>query len=614
MRILFFGTFDEDMHPRVQVLRDGLAAHGHEIVVVNAPLGVSTSRRVALAAQPWRHPGFVARLARCWLRLLWRSRRTHPDVVVVGYLGHFDIHLARLRFPRTTIVLDHLVSLAATMRDRDLDSAGFTERLMESADRSALGRADVVLVDTNEQLDALPANARRQAIEVPVGATRDWARNRRPILSAEPRLPLRVVFFGLYTPLQGAPVIGEAIALLDKADAPVQWTMAGHGQDLDATKRAAGPNAPVRWVDWMTSEELRASVADHDVCLGIFGTTEKAMRVVPNKVYQGATAGCAIVTSDTPPQRRMLAEAAVYVEPGNPEALADVIRELAQNPEHLAAARRAAALRADNAFTPAEVVGPLCSRLEPPPSSHSIPPLALNAWLRWDSIEAQLDRLPAPETILEIGAGQGAAGARLARLGAYVGIEPDAQSRAVARSRLPTDAALLGSADDLDATQQFDLVCAFEVIEHIEDDFEALCTWSERVRPGGHLLLSTPADPDRMGAWDRRVGHYRRYSRAGIDALFANAGLETVAIDAVGYPLGMVLEHIRNSIARVDQWRSGGASNAERTAASGRAYQPPAVAGTLMQATSAPFRRWQRRATDSNRATCWVAVARRPLR
>ena len=106
-----------------------------------------------------------------------------------------------------------------------------------------------------------------------------------------------MVFYGLYTPLQGTPVIGAALGAL--AGAPVEVTMIGGGQDEARprprprpTRRSAGwtgcppPNCP-RW--WPS----------HDVCLGIFGTGAKALRVVPNKVFQGVAAGCAIVTSDT---------------------------------------------------------------------------------------------------------------------------------------------------------------------------------------------------------------------------------------------------------------------------------------------------------------------------
>ncbi len=96
----------------------------------------------------------------------------------------------------------------------------------------------------------------------------------------------------------------------------------------------------MRWLDWVPAAELPALVAAHDVCLGIFGTGDKALRVVPNKVFQGAAAGCAVVTSDTAPQRRVLGDAAVLVPPGDADALADALLGLAGDRE---AAGRAAA-------------------------------------------------------------------------------------------------------------------------------------------------------------------------------------------------------------------------------------------------------------------------------
>ena len=147
------------------------------------------------------------------------------------------------------------------------------------------------------------------------------------------------MFFGLFTPLQGAPVIGAALAALAGDEHPVEVTMIGAGQDLDETRSLAAGNHRVHWLDWVDAADLPALVAAHDVCLGIFGTGPKALRVVPNKVFQGAAAGCAVVTSDTAPQRRVLGDAAVLVPAGDPAALAEALRALAADRSRLAAAR-----------------------------------------------------------------------------------------------------------------------------------------------------------------------------------------------------------------------------------------------------------------------------------
>ena len=186
-----------------------------------------------------------------------------------------------------------------------------------------------------------------------------WAAARRESVGHGPAL--RVVFFGLYTPLQGTPVIGAALRRL--AGAPVEITMVGHGQDEAETKRIAAANPGVTWLDWVSPAELPALVADQDVCLGIFGTGAKALRVVPNKVFQGAAAGCAIVTSDTAPQRRALGDAAAYVPPGDGAALAETLLRLAGDRAELSRLRAAASRVAQREFAPARVVRPLVSRL-----------------------------------------------------------------------------------------------------------------------------------------------------------------------------------------------------------------------------------------------------------
>src|SRR5205807_7264540 len=171
--------------------------------------------------------------------------------------------------------------------------------------------------------------ARGRSVVDPVGAPSDLFYP--PVRPVSDRV--RVVFFGSFTPLQGAPVIGEALRLLAD-DNRFAFTIVGRGQDYDETRAAVGA-ANVEWIDWVEPEQLPYLVACQDVCLGIFGTGPKALRVVPNKVFQGAAAGTAIVTSDTPPQRQALAGAAAYVPAGDALALAAELRKLADDSERL---------------------------------------------------------------------------------------------------------------------------------------------------------------------------------------------------------------------------------------------------------------------------------------
>jgi glycosyltransferase involved in cell wall biosynthesis len=354
-RVLFFGTYDARKYPRVQVLQEGFEALGDEVVECNVPLGLDTAMRVRILRHPWLAPVLLTRLAIAWARL-WRRSRRLPliDLVVVGYMGHFDVHLARRLFPGVPIALDHLVSASDTAVDRRV-SRGWVMRLLEGLDRAALRAADFPCVDTEQHLSLVRGEAHDRALVVPVGAPDEWFH--RP--GADSERGLRVVFFGSFTPLQGAPAIGEAIGLLAEEAPEIAFTVVGRGQDYEATRAAAAASRSVEWIDWIEPESLPAFVAGHDVCLGIFGTGPKALRVVPNKVFQGAAAGTAIVTSDTVPQREALGAAALYVRPGDARALADALLALAADRGRLHELRARAYERACSRFRPASVVAPL---------------------------------------------------------------------------------------------------------------------------------------------------------------------------------------------------------------------------------------------------------------
>src|SRR5206468_7710085 len=175
---------------------------------------------VETARKPWRAPLMGVRVADAW-RKLWREAKDapEPDVVLVPYMGQFDVHLARRRFRKKPIVLDHYLFFRDTAIDRGTTSK--TElALLGRIDSSAIHAADLLFVDSEGHRELLPEPERSEALVVYIGTPKEWFHEPQP--GAEG--PLRVVFFGIYTPLQGAPAIGEAIRLLDPDPAQVRFT------------------------------------------------------------------------------------------------------------------------------------------------------------------------------------------------------------------------------------------------------------------------------------------------------------------------------------------------------------------------------------------------------
>jgi SAM-dependent methyltransferase len=236
------------------------------------------------------------------------------------------------------------------------------------------------------------------------------------------------------------------------------------------------------------------------------------------------------------------------------------------------------------------------------------PALPLNGWMRWDHVRRLLPRLDV-RSILEIGAGSGAVAVRLAARYEYLGLEPDPTSFARTQARLTElgrGRVLQIESSLLDADARFDLVCAFEVLEHVEDDLAALQAWRAHVRPGGWLLLSMPAHQRRFSAHDRVVGHYRRYDPKPTADLLRRAGYSDPVVLTCGFPLGYALEVARNTIGHL---HGSASSMEEQTAASGHWLQPPDRIGALTAAVTAPFRLLQRPFARSGLGTGLVVLA-----
>ena len=331
MRVLLFGTYDRD-YSRAAVIRACLA-HA-DIEVVERHVSVWDGRRHNWAAGPAELLRLVAAEAR-----LLRPRREGADLVLVTYPGHLDLPAARLAARGRPVVCDPLVSLAATFVDarRRFRAGSPVARALAATDRLALRSADAVVADTAEHAKLYRSLGAKRVAVVPVGAEERVFRPawRRP---AE----FVALFVGKLIPLHGLPTILAAAALAPE----IRFRIVGSGQlesELDDDP------ANVERVPWVAYERLPDELGRCGCALGIFGTSPKARRVIPNKVFQALACAAPVVTADTPAARELLVdgESALLVRPGDPEALAAAVTRLAAD-AHLAdrvAAGGAAAYR-----------------------------------------------------------------------------------------------------------------------------------------------------------------------------------------------------------------------------------------------------------------------------
>jgi len=149
---------------------------------------------------------------------------------------------------------------------------------------------------------------------------------------------VRILFYGQLIPLHGVETILRAARLAK--DEPFEWVLIGRGQEEERVRAMLEeePLPRLEWVPWVPYEELARWIGAADVCLGIFGASGKAARVIPNKVFQVAAMGKPLVTRDSPAIRELLEEGGgVYlVPPADPEALMEALRRFRTEREELA--------------------------------------------------------------------------------------------------------------------------------------------------------------------------------------------------------------------------------------------------------------------------------------
>lgn len=319
MRAIAFGTYDR-AYPRNAQVISALRGAGVEVVELN--------RAVWEGRENWRlGAGQALRLARAEASLLATPRRP-GDVLLVGYPGHFDLLAARRAAGERPIVFNPLVSLHDTLvGDRGRFRAGsVAARLLHAVDRSAFRAADLVVADTEAH-----AAFFRSAFDLPaarvatclVGAV-DATFHPAPAGTARP--PFHVLFVGKLIPLHGLEVVLAAAHLLPE----IPFRVIGSGQ-LDRLLADRPPN--VTWIPWAEPHELALAYREAGCALGVFASSPKAARVIPNKAFQAIACECPLVTADTPGARELLRDGvdALLVPPGDPGALAAAIARLAED-------------------------------------------------------------------------------------------------------------------------------------------------------------------------------------------------------------------------------------------------------------------------------------------
>lgn len=339
LRLLVVGVYQAtDAYPntlyRLRHLKDHFDVHE-----INEPL--------------WTTPEGGVASVRSLLRTLWRALAAHvrlawrvvagprKDIAYVPYPA-IGVALVLALLPRrwrpSRIVLDGFISIYDTVvNDRHLWKTGaLRSRMLWALERRAFRVADIIVVDTPQNADfyarvfRLPSN-RFVPVPLATNETEYAPRSYRPTEGQ-----CQVLFIGTLVPLHGIETIAGAARLLAHRTG-VRFRILGDGHDAPKLEAALQGLTNVAWQrHWHSVKELAEEIAESDICLGIFGATDKTQRVCPYKLYAYAAIGRATITGDTQWLRSIAADKSATpfraVPVNDSRALADAIGYLADNP------------------------------------------------------------------------------------------------------------------------------------------------------------------------------------------------------------------------------------------------------------------------------------------
>ncbi|NLW32939.1 MAG: glycosyltransferase family 4 protein [Fibrobacter sp.] len=261
------------------------------------------------------------------------------ELVFVGYIGHQDVFLAKILTFLTgrRLVFDLFVSLYDTLvLDRGLVSLDSpVAKMIYLADKISITLADTVLIDTEEHRDYLKKtfNIKNRKIEVvPLGIEEEIFSYKLCKKQTQKKF-FTLVQYSYFAPLHGTEYVISAAKLLN--DYPdIKFHLIGDGQLKKRVMQMIKENGlkNIRISGIVTPQILAQYIMEADICLGIFGKSEKVSRVIPNKVLHGLAMKRCVITSFSSALERYYQHGKhlFLCQRADPESLKDAILTLKQ--------------------------------------------------------------------------------------------------------------------------------------------------------------------------------------------------------------------------------------------------------------------------------------------
>jgi len=317
MKVCYFGTFDP-IYTRNRLMIQGLKENGVEVIECRVKQQKSKLKK--------------------YRQLIIRHKeiKNNYDIMVVGFAGHAIMPLAWMlaKLNKKKIVLDLFVSEYDSVI---LDRKAFSKYSIQAfkfflLDWLSCRLANLCLLDADEHINYFSKQFkvnRKKFKTILLSCDQEIFYPREK----EKNDKFVVHYHGSYSPIQGVSYIVKAAKLLEDQNLTINiiGKLNNYKKEIELAKEIQVKN--VEFIDAMPYEKLAEQIAQADICLGMFGDTDKALHCSAYKIIEGMACKVPVVTGDTPALREIVKnrETGLLCRMADEKDLADKIMELKNN-------------------------------------------------------------------------------------------------------------------------------------------------------------------------------------------------------------------------------------------------------------------------------------------
>jgi glycosyltransferase involved in cell wall biosynthesis len=324
LRFCFFGTYVKESY--------GIPS-GNGGVLLKKILEKQNAQVIECHHTGKKLSGLIA----AYFSLLKQHSKIQYDLMIIPWRGVLSLPLAKLIHRKPIIyfpafsIYDTLVNDRKKIKENSLKA-----KFVHYVDKKACQWSDKIILESTEEINYFVKEfgiPKKKFAQLPLAADESLF---KPQPEKKDEAKFIVLFFGSFIPLHGLETVVDAAKILSE-DSKIEFKICGDGQTKDEVKgriKDHGINN-IELLGIVSKEDLLLHIKTSDVCLGIFGNTQKAQKVVTNKVFQILASQKPLITMESPASNEAHLVDKVnclLVPPSNPEKLAEAILFLKDNP------------------------------------------------------------------------------------------------------------------------------------------------------------------------------------------------------------------------------------------------------------------------------------------